>query len=229
VNYDYLSLTGFFKNQVYRNPLAMPADTSGFRLEGTAEISFPEKRMRLSSVIDPSHGQAANYVYWCGREFPSDVLIEWDFYPLAESGLCIMFFAARNCLGGSVFDAAIRTGEYRQYHNGDINAFHVSYFRTNSIRVDGEKLRTCNLRKSRGFHMAAQGGDPIPELQLCKPPYRMSILKHGPFAAFYVDRILSLSYHDDEAFGPLLGGGHIGFRQMSPMIGEYANLTVFTV
>jgi len=229
VNYDYLNLTGSFKKEVYRNPLASPADTSGFRLEGSAGISFPERRMRLSSVLDPSLGQAANYVYWCDTEFPSDVLIEWDFTPLSQSGLCMMFFAARNCSGGSVFDAAERNGKYNQYNNSDINTFHVSYYRMIPVLNDGEKLRTCNLRKSKGFHMAAQGGDPIPDLANCKPPFRISILKHGPLVAFYVDKILSFTYDDDEAFGPRLGGGNIGFRQMSPMIAEYANLTVYTI
>jgi hypothetical protein len=33
-------------------------------------------------------------------------------------------------------------------------------------------------------------------------------------------------YDDGKACGPVLGGGRIGFRQMSPLIAEYANLTV---
>ena len=230
LNYDYAEVTAPFKNLVYRNALASSADTAGFRLEGTANITFPKGRMQLSSALDPALGQAANYVYWCDAEFPSDVLIEWDFTPLTQSGLCMMFFSAKNLGGGSVFDAAARTGRYEQYHNGDINAFHVSYYRMNPIHNDGEKLRTCNLRKSKGFHMAAQGGDPIPELGLCKPPFRLSILKNGPLVAFYVEKILSFAYHDDgTTFGPLLKGGNLGFRQMSPMVGEYANLSVFTL
>ena len=234
LNFNYDNVVAPFTVQVYQNPLSSPEDVAGFVLEGTADVSFPQERMRLSSVLDPALGQAANYVYWCDREFPSDVLIEWEFTPLAASGLCIMFYAARNRLGGSVFDAELRTGRYEQYYNGDINAFHVSYYRTNALRDEkGEGLRLCNLRKSKGFHMAAQGGDSIPELELCRPPYppfHISILKHGSLTAFYIERILSFSYHDDgETHGPLLGGGRIGFRQMSPMIAEYANLTVKTV
>jgi len=233
-DFDYTRTTAPFTIPVYQNPLSSAEDTAGFVLEGSADIDFPNGRMRLSSVLDPALGQAANYVYWCDREFPSDVLIEWEFTPLAVSGLCIMFFSACNCEGGSVFDAAPRTGRYEQYYNGDINAFHVSYYRTNALRVDnGEGLRLCNLRKSKGFHMAAQGGDPIPELELCRPPFppfRISILKHGSLIAFYVEGILSFAYHDDgETHGPLLGGGRIGFRQMSPMTGEYANLSVKTI
>ena len=229
-NFEYEKTTAPFKTPVYKNALASAADTAGFRLEGMAKVEFPNGRLRLSSVLDPALGQAANYVYWCDEVFPQDALIEWDFTPLSQSGLCIMFFSARNCQGGSVFDAALRTGRYEQYHSGDINAFHVSYYRLVPIHKDGERLRTCNLRKSKGFHMTAQGGDPIPELQLCKPPFRISVLKHGPLVAFYIDRILSFTYYDDGVtYGPLLGGGHAGFRQMSPMVGEYADLSVFTV
>lgn len=34
---------------------------------------------------------------------------------------------------------------------------------------------------------------------------------------------------DGSTDGPVLGGGRIGFRQMTPMIAEYANLRVHQV
>jgi len=233
-NFDYEYVTSPFTASIYKNTLACAEDVRDFVLEGTANIDFPNGKMRLSSVLDPALGQKANYVFWCDKEFPEDVLIEWEFTPLAASGLCIMFFSAVNSVGGSVFDANPRTGQYEQYYDGDINAFHVSYNRTNAVRTpEGEGLRLCNLRKSKGFYMAAQGGDPIPELDLCRkpyPPFLISIVKHGQLVAFYIERIPVFVYHDDGVtHGPLLGGGRIGFRQMSPMVGEYANLTVRTV
>jgi len=233
-NFDYKHVTQAFTVPVYENALACAQDVSKFVLEGTANLDFPNGKMRLSSVLDPSLGQKANYVFWCDKEFPADVLIEWEFTPLAASGLCIMFFSASNSVGGSVFDANPRTGQYEQYYDGDINAFHVSYYRTNALRMpDGEGLRLCNLRKSKGFYMAAQGGDPIPELELCikpYPPFLISIVKRGSMVNFYIERILVFAYHDDGVtHGPLLGGGRVGFRQMSPMVGEYSNLTVRTV
>jgi len=226
--FNYKEAASQFTVPVYKNPLACENDVAGFILEGQAKVDFPSGRMRLSSVLDPSLVQDACYVYWCDKIFPSDVLIEWDFTPLAQTGLCILFFSAANLNGGSVFDAKKRTGRYEQYNNGDINAFHVSYYRENCI--EKERLRTCNLRKSKGFHMAAQGGDPIPDLGRCQPPFRLSVLKRGPLVAFYVDGIHVLSYEDDGIrHGPLLGGGNIGFRQMSPMVSEYANLSVHTL
>jgi len=34
---------------------------------------------------------------------------------------------------------------------------------------------------------------------------------------------------DGETYGPLLKGGKIGFRQLAPMIGEYADLKVYEI
>ena len=50
----------------------------------------------------------------------------------------------------------------------------------------------------------------------------------GADVTFSVNGLTVLSYHDDgETYGPLLTGGKIGFRQLAPMIGEYANLQVW--
>ena len=230
IDFSYEKATAPFKNLFYHNPLFSENDVKDFILEGSAEIDFPNRKLRLSSIMSPELGQAANYVYWCDKEMPSDQLIEWEFTPLSESGLCIMFFSAKNIQGGSIFDAAKRTGPYNQYHSGEINAFHVSYYRIIPLILDGERLRTCNLRKSRGFHMASQGADPIPELKLCKPPFLISIVKHGSLVSFYIDKILCFTYNDDgKEYGSLLEGGHIGFRQIAPMTAEYSNLKVYTV
>ncbi len=79
---------------LYENPLCCEEDIQDFILEGQAKISFPEGRMRLENALDAEKGQKANYVLWCPEEFPSDVLITWEFMPLREPGLCILFFAA---------------------------------------------------------------------------------------------------------------------------------------
>ena len=122
---------------IYENHLAKKEDIEGFVLEGQADISFPEGAMRLKSVIDPSEGQKANFVLWCPVSFPSDVCIEWEFKPIKEPGLAIMFFAAKGRSGVPVLDNSLakRTGEYPQYHSGDINAFHVSYFRMRELSI----------------------------------------------------------------------------------------------
>src|SRR5687767_7151256 len=78
---------------IYDNPLASERDHAGFILEGRAAITINESTTRLDTVVDESARQAANYVWWCPEDFPPDFDAEWDFWPEAERGLCIMFFA----------------------------------------------------------------------------------------------------------------------------------------
>ena len=58
--------------------------------------------------------------------------------------------------------------------------------------------------------------------------YTLSLLKKGPDIRFAVNDLEVLRFTDDgSTWGPLLGGGCIGLRQLAPMIGEYADLRVF--
>lgn len=212
---------------VYSNSLANASDAAGFRLEGEARISFPNGRMRMENLRDPEEGQKSNFVLWCPETFPGDVSIEWEFWPVQEPGLCILFLAATGRNGEDLFDSSLaeRTGEYPQYHHGDINALHVSYFRR---RWPEERaFHTCNLRKSYGFHMVAQGADPIPPVADAAPPYRIQMVKCGAEVAFSINELPIFSWRDEGVnYGPVLGGGKIGLRQMAPLVGEYANLVV---
>lgn len=219
---------------LYENALKSEDDIAGWRMEGDGAVSFPCGRMRMEGLRDPKEDQNANIVHWCPVDFPDRISIAWDFYPIREPGLCILFFAATGRKGKDLFspDLAPRSGPYDQYHHGDINALHVSYFRR---RYESERAFTlCNLRKSYGFHLVAQGADPIPSVIDASPPYEIELIKDGPDVAFRIgnkksknEALPCFSWHDDgEAHGPVLGGGKIGFRQMTPMIGEYANLVV---
>ena len=213
---------------IYENALSGPECVKDFILEGKARIHFPEGHLRLENAESEQLGQKANYVYWCTREFPADFLLEIDFRPLREPGLAMLFFAAAGTEGRSLFDPSLapRTGEYVQYHHGDINAFHVSFFRRKE--PDERSFHTCNLRKSYGLHMAAQGADPIPDAADASRFYRLSLLKSGADVDFAIDGLRILHFHDDGTrYGPLLGGGCIGLRQLAPMIGEYADLRVY--
>lgn len=215
---------------IYENALSCEEDIRGFVLEGSAKLSFPEGKLRMENALSAEQGQKANYVLWCPEEFPADVRIEWKFQPLREPGLAILFFAARGRNGKDIFDASLaeRTGEYPQYHHGDINAFHVSYFRRKE--PDERALHTCNLRKSYGFYLVSQGGDPIPDAEDCGQMYRMALEKKGSLVRFLVEDVEVFRYEDDgEAYGPLLSGGKIGFRQLAPMVGEYAELKVYAL
>ncbi len=215
---------------IYENPLSSEEDLRGFRLEGRAGMSFPEGRLRLENAESADLGQKANYVLWCPRPFPADFLMELDFRPIREPGLAMIFFAASGKDGRDLFDPALapRTGEYVQYHHGEINAFHLSFFRRKE--KDERAFHTCNLRKSYGFHLVAQGADPIPDAADAEEMYTLSLLKRGPEVRFAVDGLEVLSFRDDGiSWGPLLGGGYIGLRQLAPMIGDYAGLRVYSL
>ena len=216
---------------LYQNPLASPMDIAGWRMEGDGATSFPQGRLRQESLRPPEDGQDANIVHGCPEVFPDQIAISWDFWPLHDPGLAILFFSASGCKGESIFDPSLaaRCGPYGQYNNSDINALHISYFRR---RLAGEMLlHTCNLRKSKGFHLVAQGADPIPPARFARGPYSIRIVKAGPLVQFAIGRdkasLILFEWQDNgEDYGPVLGGGRIGFRQMSPLIAEYANLTV---
>lgn len=204
----------------YHNPLASADDLKGFRLEGDGAMSFPRGRLRLESLRPAEDGQDANIVLWCPAEFGPDIVVEWEFWPIREPGLAILFFAARGRAGEDLFDLAPRTGPYEQYHHGDLNAYHVSYYRR--MWPSERRLHTCNLRKSYGFHLVAQGPDPLPAVLDASGPYPMRLTVAGGEVRFEVADLLSFRWRDDDP----LPGGKIGFRQMAPFIGEYANLRV---
>lgn len=213
---------------IYENSLSCEEDIKDFVLEGKAKIDFEDGAMRLENALAAENGQKANYVLWCPEEFPSDVYITWEFKPIKEPGLAIMFFAAKGRNGEDLFAPSLqpRTGEYPLYHHGDINAFHVSYFRRKE--PDERAFHTCNLRKSYGFYLVTQGGDPIPDADECKDFYKLSVLKKDARVSFFINDLEVFRFDDDKkTYDAPLKGGKIGFRQLAPMIAEYRNLKVF--
>ncbi len=216
---------------VYENPLASESDVDGWIMEGQASVTFPEGRMRMESVLDASAGQAANFVYWCPEKMPDNIIIEWDFTPLSDEGLAIMFFGADGQNGKDLFDSSLaeRTGEYKQYHSSDINAFHVSYYRRSE--VSEREFNVANLRKSAGFYMVAQGADPIPTATYkSEDAYHIKVVKATDTVIFYINDLEIFRFDDDgETYGDYITEGYIGFRQKVPLVGEYSDLKVYAI
>lgn len=212
---------------IYQNPFSNESNTKDFILEGQAYIRFLNGRLQMENKLPISEGKRANFVYWCPKDFPKNIRVEWDFYPLREPGLCVFFFGAKGINGESIFDSSLqqRQGIYSRYHSGDINAYHLSYFRRKHKEERG--FQTCNLRKSKGFHMVAQGADPIPSVADSIAPYKLKLVKHDGFIAFSINELVLLEWQDNEVHGKVLNDGKIGFRQMAPLIAEYSNLNVF--
>ncbi|WP_258803299.1 YesU family protein [Pseudarthrobacter sp. NS4] len=210
---------------LYTNPLAGPGDVSAWVAEGPLRLGSHQGALELSgSLDDEEFGDHAHWTFWCPEEFPDGIRIRWEFLPLAEPGLAMLFFAAAGQNGQDLFspELAPRTGYYPQYHSGDIDALHISYFRH---KYQSERaFRTCNLRKSAGFELVAQGADPLPPAGDAVDYYRMEVLKDGPRVAFSINGLPLFEWHDPS--DKVLGAGRIGFRQMAPLRAACRNLVV---
>jgi hypothetical protein len=198
---------------------------SGWVAEGPLRQECREGALELSGALDDQEfGDHAHWTFWCPVEFPDGIRISWEFLPLAEPGLAMLFFSASGHGGQDLFSDSVarRTGFYPQYHSGDIDALHVSYFRH---KYESERaFRTCNLRKSAGFELVAQGADPLPPAEDARDFYRMELVKDGPRVAFSINGLLLFDWTDSS--DQVLGGGYLGFRQMAPLRAAYRNLTV---
>lgn len=213
---------------IYENLLKTQHDLSDFIMEGQAKIDFANDSMRMQNSLNSGWGQKANYVLWCKETFPANIRIDWEFKPAADYGLCMLFFAAKGIDGSDLFDHSLnrRTGDYSQYHSGDINTFHISYYRRKEM--EERQFHTCNLRKSFGFHLVAQGADPIPGVEDVHGFYRLSLTKYKNKIEFSVNELPLLQFADDgSTYGDYLGNGKIGLRQLAPLIAEYRNIRVY--
>lgn len=226
---------------LYSNPLTGPEDVADWIAEGPVSLArHPETHddggtppaadprpgaLLLSGSRDEEEfGDHAHWTFWCPVEFPDRVRVSWQFLPLAEPGLAMVFFAAAGHGGRDLFSGGLapRTGYYPQYHSGDIDALHVSYFRHKY--AEERAFRTCNLRKSSGFELVAQAADPLPPTEDALDFYRMELVKDGPDVAFSINGLPVLAWRDGSS--NVLGGGYLGFRQMAPLRAAYRNLVV---
>ncbi|QKJ20580.1 DUF1961 family protein [Microbacterium hominis] len=208
---------------LYANPLAEPDDIADWVAEGPLSAGPGGDGLELSS----GGGFDDHWTLWCPEVFGDRIRVTWEFSPRGEPGLAMLFFGAAADGGGGIFDdgLAARTGAYPQYHSGDIRTLHVSYFRR---RWEDERaFHTCNLRKSPGFHLVAQGADPLPPVADARDAfYRIEVVKDGAHVAFAIDGLPLFSWSDDQSTGPRIRDGRIGFRQMSPLVARYRNLEV---
>lgn len=216
-------------NCIYKNLFESNESVKDWVVEGQTIINFTPKGMLLKNKLDPELcGDSAHWLFWCPVDFQDKIMIEWDFMPVSEHGLCMLFFSAKARNGESIFSPNIpeRHGVYPEYHSGAINAFHLSYYRR---KFPQERMfNTCNLRKSYGFHLVKMGADPIPSVENVIEPFHMKLIKYKEFVQFYINDLLILDWEDDgRDFGKVLEDGKIGFRQMAPMEAIYSNLYVY--
>ena len=211
---------------LYENPLGTEEDIEDVIIESSEEgqprISFENGRMRLASDV--------HFLFWFPQDFPDNIAISWEFLPEVDDGLAMFWFCAKGRDGEDLFDPAlqVRTGDYAQYNRGDINAYHVAYFRRNPW--DDPHINTVNLRKSHGHELVAKGPNPIPNIDCVREyvdePYRLQLIKSGPTILMSINDIVVLEWEDE---GEYWEDGKIGFRQMANLAAEYADLTVHEV
>ena len=193
--------------------------------EGPLNLARHEGGLELTGKLDDKQfGDHAHWTFWCPVEFPDCIRISWEFLPLAEPGLAMVFFSAAGHGGRDLFSPQLapRTGYYPQYHSGDIDALHVSYFRHKY--AEERAFRTCNLRKSAGFELVAQAADPLPPTEDALDFYKMELVKDGARVEFSINGLPVLDWMDPGE--QVLGRGYFGFRQMAPLRAAYRNLAV---
>lgn len=221
---------------LYRNALESTSDVTDWIAEGPVQATTSSSKDGNAIELSSSGGFDDHFTLWCPEVFPSQVRITWEFTPVSEPGLAMLFFGASSVTtsptnpASSIFSSSLspRNGSYPQYHSGDIRTLHVSYFRR---RWEDERaFHTCNLRKSPGFHLVAQGADPLPPVVDARGAYyRIEVVKDEKSVKFSIDGLELFKWTDEEdgTTGPAVGGGRIGFRQMAPLVARYRNLEVW--
>jgi hypothetical protein len=187
-------------------------------LEGPGILTMEDGRLRMREGDN-------HIVLWHRQTFPKDFVAEWEFTPNEVAGLCIVFFCASGRGGEDLFDPALqkRDGTFKLYHSGDLNCYHISYFRNTCARSPN-----CALRKNWGFYRASCGYDVIPlETGVTS---KMTLVKRGAHIQLAINGHVSIDWVDDGVSrGPVWGAGKIGLRQMMTTDGYYDNFRVWAV
>ncbi|OAL54708.1 DUF1961-domain-containing protein [Pyrenochaeta sp. DS3sAY3a] len=210
---------------LYRNTFNDSNSIASWVAEGPLNAAVSNNTLELSGGGRPDD----YFVYWLPEVFPDRIRITWEFSAIQEPGLAMFFFGGASVAGGSIFDKSLapRNGSYPQYHSGDIRVLHASYFRR---RWPEERaFHLANLRKSPGFHLVAQGADPLPPVADAKGAfYKVEVVKDKRDVRFSINGLLLFSWEDTKTdTGPVVREGRIAFRQMQPLVARYRNLEVW--
>lgn len=208
-----------WSNAVYQTTFDDPAELENWKLEGGKRMSVENGKLVLETT-----GEDDPLVCWLKAEAPADFLLEFTVRPQnRKQGLNIVFFNARGIHGESIFDPLLkpRDGTFKQYTQGDLNNYHISYW--------AAARGTAHVRKNPGFGQVANGKDliagaPADAFQVVR------IYKRGGKIRLMVDDIIAVAYDDDgKKRGPVwTNSGWIGLRQMAHTIRcEYDHLKIF--
>lgn len=192
-------------------------DLDGWKMEGPGIVKFNNGWMEMYSPQQEMH-----HVLWCPITFPDSFIAEWEAQNLnPNSGLAIVFFAARGVEEEDIFDPSHkkRNGTFSHYTKGDILSYHISYYANSPSKP---ARSTTHLRKNNGFKLVSSGPIAIPATSTTI--HRIKLIKKGPHIKFYVDDKLILNWTDDSL--DYLKEGKIGLRQMKSSHFRYRNFHV---
>lgn len=205
---------------VYECSFGAESDLKEWTMEGPGETEFGDGWMRMYSPNEEGH-----HVYWCPIEVPESFVAQWEVRNLnPEAGLCIVFFAANGLNEEDLLDAKLksRDGVFKQYTKGDINNYHISYYANTPTQKDRPH---AHLRKNKGFHKVHVGEEGIPADS--NEIHKVKLVKTYGHIQMYIDGSPIIDWQDDgQKYGPVLGAGKIGFRQMKWTRFQYRNLII---
>jgi hypothetical protein len=210
---------------LYTSALDTPGSIEGWVMEGPGTVSFKDGWMEMASKVPDSMVKNGHIVHWCPPDFPESFVAEWEMRVISPAGLCIVFFAAQGLNGEDIFEPSLpkRTGVFAQYNQGAISCYHISYY-ANTPSSPGRI--TSNLRKNNGFHLVSNGPPGIEPGS--DATHALRLIKDAAHIQLQVDAEVIIDWTDDgQRYGPVLGGGKIGLRQMQWTAGRYRNLRVY--
>lgn len=152
---------------------------------------------------------------WLKRELPDDLVFEYDFTPLADSGFFLIFCCQKGTKGEDILSEALRTDHehktlFKKYTMGR-DGYHISYRR--------DKTPNCNLRKNAGQKLLKQ--EPLTAVLPKDKTVHVKLTKQGGHLKLEVGGTVFMEYEDKN---DPYAGGRIGLRQVYESSARYDNV-----
>ena len=217
--------------RIYTSRLAQPSDIEDWVMEGPGEITFVKNVMQMRSTIpEPPQGTNGHFNVWCPVEFPEKFIAEWEYRPVSEYGISLIFFAAKGMNGEDIFDSSLpkRDGNFQKYINDVIKNYWIIYY-SNHTRMRTSNIATTYICKSGKSSLCAMGRIGI--MPGDDGFHHLRLIKDGPHIQFQVDGKVVLDFIDPgtDRWGSILGSGKFSFRQMAFTVGAYRNFSVWKI
>jgi hypothetical protein len=178
--------------------------------EGLVEgVTVPQPGVLRLDCTGSKQG-AVGAMAFCRRDFPDNIVIEYDLLVENHNGLLITFMAMQGVNGeDAITGVPERKGVFADYVDGEASArsYHVSICRYDD---EGKHTGTSNWRRNPGLHLMTEG------LDLCRETgktYHVVITKQGPACQVQVNGELGSHVVDPQRLpGPIPMSGKVGFR-----------------